>query len=62
MEKGKKIGRSVGSDGTPEGAECLVKMQTSRFSVDAGREWSRSLRDSMLSLRLRHVQKVGRGL
>lgn len=55
-------GGTVGSDGTPEGTECLVKMQTSLFSVEAGRERSRSLRDPMLSLRLRHVQKVGRGL
>lgn len=44
--------------------ECLVKMQTSLFNVEVGyaRGVGESLREPMLSLRLRYVQKVGRGL
>lgn len=41
-KEGWLVGRSVGFDGTPEGTERLVKMQTSRFGVDAGREKSRA--------------------
>lgn len=55
------VDRSVGRSG--KHGVRLVKMQTSRFDVDTGaRDRSWSLRDPMLSLRLRYVQKVGRGL
>lgn len=40
--KGRLVGRLVGFSGTPEGTERLVKMQTSRFGVDAGRKRNRA--------------------